>query len=199
MRIIVHRRNTLRELKETSTKYGVEVDIRSFGKELILHHDPYVRGEFFRDWINSYDHGTLILNVKEAGLEERLISIMKKNNIKDYFFLDSSFPSLIDWSFYKKEPSFAVRVSEFESLETAFALKGRIQWIWLDYFTKFPLKKEEGLQLKEAGFLLCLVSPELQGFEAKKEIPKVQGILNQEGIQIDAICTKRPDLWEDGF
>ena len=60
----------------TNTKYGVEVDIRSKGNDLLIHHDPFVQGESFEAWIEKYQHGTLILNVKEEGLEKRLTEIM---------------------------------------------------------------------------------------------------------------------------
>ena len=72
MIIIRHRRNLRRELEETSTDLGIEVDIRSRGSELVIHHEPFVQGELFEDWIESYAHRLLILNVKEEGLEDLL-------------------------------------------------------------------------------------------------------------------------------
>lgn len=51
MKIIAHRRNTLRELRATPQELGVEVDIRSWGSRLIIHHDPFVEGESFDEWI----------------------------------------------------------------------------------------------------------------------------------------------------
>ena len=65
MNLISHRRNTLAELIATPRQYGVEVDIRSRGEQLIIHHDPFVAGEPFDAWIAAYQHCTLILNVKE--------------------------------------------------------------------------------------------------------------------------------------
>ena len=46
----------------------VQVDIRSKGSQLIIHHDPFSDGEDFEEWINHYKHDTLILNVKEEVL-----------------------------------------------------------------------------------------------------------------------------------
>lgn len=77
MKLISHRRNTVSELLATDSKYGIEVDIRSEGDRLIIHHDPCVAGESFDEWIDAYRHGTLILNVKEEGLEARLIALMQ--------------------------------------------------------------------------------------------------------------------------
>ncbi len=195
MKLISHRRNTLAELIATPEQYGVEVDIRSYGDKLVIHHDPFVEGERFESWIAQYRHGTLILNVKEEGLEARLIDLMKAHGIDDYFFLDQSFPFLVKWS-RLGEHRCAVRVSEFESVETALSLAGKVDWVWVDCFTRFPLDGGDAARLKDAGFRLCLVSPELQGRDATLEIPQMIRLLAEKGIVADAVCTKRPDLWE---
>jgi len=179
----------------TDSKYGVEVDIRSEGDRLIIHHDPCVAGESFDEWISTYRHGTLILNVKEEGLEARLISLMQSKGIDDYFFLDQSFPFLVKWS-KAGEHRCAVRVSEFESIETALTLAGKVDWVWVDCFTHFPLSEQDARRLKDAGFKLCLVSPELQGRDAEIAIPQLASLLKERNIVANAICTKRPDLWE---
>jgi hypothetical protein len=195
MKLIAHRRNTLNELIATPAKYGIEVDIRSYGDKLVIHHDPFIEGESFEAWLAFYQHGTLILNVKEEGLEERLIELMKRRGIVDYFFLDQSFPFLIKWSI-AGEPRCAVRISEFENIETAVTLAGKVDWVWIDCFTNFPLNHEDAKRLKNSGFRLCVVSPELQGRNAEIEIPKFVRLLAERGIEADAVCTKRPDLWE---
>jgi len=195
MKIIAHRRNTLEQLKDTPRQYGVEVDIRSYGDELVIHHDPFVRGNNFDEWITAYAHGTLILNVKEEGLEERLIKLMKSRGIEDYFFLDQSFPFLVKWS-RAGEHRCAVRVSEFESIDTALTLAGKVDWVWVDSFTKFPISGVDARKLQNAGFKLCLVSPELQGRSAEVQIPLLISLLARESITADAVCTKRADLWE---
>lgn len=176
-------------------KNGVEVDIRSKGERLIIHHDPFVDGEDFNDWISAYRHGTLILNVKEEGLESRLIELMRSHGIEDYFFLDQSFPFLIKWA-KLGERRCAVRVSEYESIETALTLAGKVDWVWVDCFTQFPLSTGDASRLKQAGFKLCLVSPELQGRDAASEIPRMSAILAERQITVDAVCTKCPDIWE---
>lgn len=195
MILIAHRRNTIQELNVTPQKYGVEVDIRSRGEQLIIHHDPFITGESFEDWIAAYQHGTLILNVKEEGLEGRLIALMQLNGIENYFFLDQSFPFIVKWT-KAGEHRCAVRVSEFESIETACTLAGKADWVWVDCFDHFPLSHEDSSRLKKAGFKLCLVSPELQGRDAETEIPLLVKILAERDILADAVCTKRPDLWE---
>ena len=58
MEIIAHRRNTIIELENTSREYGIEVDIRSNGQDLIIHHEPFRKGELFVQWLESR-HPTL--------------------------------------------------------------------------------------------------------------------------------------------
>ena len=198
VKYIAHRRNTIEELKSTPREYGVEVDIRSDNGKLIIHHDPLSTGDDFEEWIKHYQHGTLILNVKEEGLEARLIELMVRDQITDYFFLDQSFPFLIKWS-KLGEPRCAVRVSEFESIETALTLAGKVNWVWVDCFSRFPLLSEDANRLQNAGFKLCLVSPELQGRPAEIEIPQLADLLRARAIEPEAICTKKPELWQESF
>ncbi len=195
MQIIAHRKNTIAELSQTPSQFGIEVDIRSWGEGLTIHHDPFVKGEDFSEWLKHYQHSLLILNVKEEGLEARLIELMKKHGIENYFFLDQSFPFLVKWA-KLGEKRLAVRVSEYESIDTALSLKDKVNWIWVDCFTRFPLNANTAKQLKEANFKICLVSPELQGRNAELEIPALQKLLKAENITPDAVCTKKPDLWQ---
>ena len=197
MKLISHRRNTIAQLRETPRHLGVEVDIRSIGDRLVIHHDAFVEGESFDDWLACYEHGTLILNVKEEGLEQALVARMARAGIADWFFLDQSFPFLIR-SARAGERRCAVRVSEFEAIETALTLAGRIDWCWVDCFTRFPLTGDEARRLQAAGLKLCLVSPELQGRDATTEVAALRRLLADEGIAAEAVCTKRPELWGDG-
>lgn len=195
MKLISHRRNTAAELQATDPTYGVEVDIRSEGQRLIIHHDPFVTGESFEEWLDSYRHGTLILNVKEEGLERRLIALAASKGIDDFFFLDQSFNFLVK-TFRAGERRCAARVSEFESVDSALTLAGKVDWVWVDCFTRFPLSHGDARRLQAAGFKLCLASPELHRHSPETEIPALASLLKNCGISADAVCTKRTDLWE---
>ena len=96
MEIILHRRNTIESLKNTPSNYGVEIDIRSYGDNLIISHDPFEYGILFSNWIRNYNHGTLVINLKEDGLEKKILYFLEKYNINTYFFLDQSLPSIIN-------------------------------------------------------------------------------------------------------
>jgi hypothetical protein len=199
MHIIAHRRNTLADLAAVPPRYGVEVDIRSHGDRLTIQHDPYVTGGDFADWIGAYAAarrtGTLILNVKEDGLEARLLELVGRHGIENFFFLDQALPTLVRMA-RQGEKRCAVRVSEYESVETALRFAGLLDWVWVDCFTRFPLAPVESARLVDAGFRLCLVSPELQGRTDPGEIAALRALIAREGHRVAAVCTKRPDLWE---
>jgi len=193
MILIQHRINTAAALRETPPEYGIELDLRTKGKDLIIHHDPFVEGENFEEWVKEYRHRMLILNVKEEGLEGRLLSIMEERGIEDFFFLDQSFPFLIKTS-REGEKRCAVRVSEYESMDTAKTLEGKVRWVWLDCFTKFPLSKEEFVDLNNR-FDICIVSPELQGRFDEDEIIAYKNLFAEAGTSPAAVCTKFPQKW----
>lgn len=190
MLIVEHRKNTIEELRSVSIEHGVEIDIRSQGNRLILHHDPFCDGTDFEEWLEYYDHKFLILNVKEEGLEKRIKALIDKKGITNYFYLDLSFPFLI-LLIKGGETKIAIRFSEYESIETCIALAGKVEWVWVDCFTKFPLNRK-AYEVLFPHFRICLVSPELLGrgeeiVEIRKEI---------SGMDIDAVCTKLPDKWK---
>lgn len=189
--IFCHRRNTIDQLRETPTEFGVEIDIRSKGDQLYLHHDPFAAGTPIDDWLTYFNHAGLILNVKEEGLEDRLTETMEELNCENYFFLDQSFPFLIRTSNAGEKKS-AVRVSEYEGLAAAHALAGRIEWVWVDCFSKFPLSKADATELQALGYKLCIVSPELQG---REDVRAYRAAIETAEINFDAVCTKYPDLW----
>ena len=116
MEIIAHRINTLSELKTLPTKYGSEIDIRCNGSKLILNHEPYLTGENLFNYLDNYKHGTLVLNIKEAGIENDVLKAVRDRNIHSYFLLDVEFPYLYRAS-RLGERSIAVRFSEDEPIE----------------------------------------------------------------------------------
>jgi hypothetical protein len=188
MIFIAHRINTINELKQIPIKYGVEIDLRNNGNDIILSHEPFFNNcELFEEYLKFYSHKFLILNVKTEGIEYKILELLIKYNIKDYFFLDCSFPMI-----YKLinlgEPNIALRFSEFESIETILTLKNKVKWVWIDCFSKLPYTPQIDKLLKNNNFSICLVSPELQNQENKIELYKNQ--INKSNIFSNMICTK---------
>ena len=195
MEYIAHRINTVEELKQIPYEYGVELDLRDYGDRLILQHDPFKDGEDFEEYLKHYNHGTMILNIKSERIEHKVLELIKKYDIKKYFFLDSSFPMIYLLS-NNNEKNIALRFSEFEGIDTILNMKNKVEWIWVDCFSKLPITNENYMLLKANGFKFCLVSPELQGQSEKLE--EYKEYLNCNNIVFDAICTKNYniDTWK---
>ena len=192
MEFISHRVNTIKELSRLPNDHGAEIDLRDYGENIVIQHDPFVSGEDFEKYLRQYDHGTMILNIKSERIEYNVLKLLKKYKINKYFFLDCSFPMINSLS-NSGEKNIALRFSEFEGIDTIINMKNKVNWIWVDCFSKFPLSIDNFYLLKSLGYKLCLVSPELQGHSKY-----IQDKLKEKMklIPFDAICTKNSKKWK---
>ncbi len=184
MQIVAHRINTVERLRRIPTHWGVELDLRADGSELILNHDPFKGGERFVDYLGEYRHALMVLNIKEAGIEDEVLRLVRARGITDCFLLDVEFPYLYRAA-RKGERAIAVRYSEDECIETVLKYKGRVDWVWIDTISRLPLDAKVVEQLR--GFKTCLVCPERWG--RPQDIPAYRKRLGELGLQIDAVMT----------
>ena len=188
---VAHRVNTIAGLRDIPKEYGVELDLRDdLSGRIYIQHNPFEDGEDFVPYAKEYaasHNGTMILNIKSERIEHRVLEVIKEYGIEKYFFLDSSFP-MIKLLSDMEERNIAIRFSEYEGMDTVRAMAGKIDWIWVDTFSRLPIDQKLYSEMKNLGYKLCLVSPELQGQSEKIELYKKQ--LNEMNIAFDAICTK---------
>jgi hypothetical protein len=193
MRIYKHRVNSKSALEMVEPTFGVEIDLRTKSDALILAHDAFAQGELFEDWLSAWHGQPLILNVKEDALEERILEVLHKRDVTDFFFLDQSYPSIrrvISMGITKV----ATRVSDYENLATA--LESGSDWVWLDSFSgswKYLIEATKAIE--KNGQKSCLVSPELQRLDSGAELEGLKILIRENDMQIDAVCTKRPESW----
>lgn len=190
MILVAHRINDIEGLLSVPKSLGVEVDIRDSQGRLVLQHDPFKDGVEFAEFLHHYDHGFIILNVKTEGIESEVLRLVQEHKIEDYFFLDLTVPSIVKLS-KRGISKIAVRFSEFEPIENCLALKGKVDWVWIDCFTKVPLTPGVHQELTR-HFKLCLCSPELEGHD---EASIRHCISLAKDMKLDAVCTDRLDLW----
>lgn len=190
MLLIKHRINTIKELKNLEEPLNLELDLRYHKNNIILHHDPFNQGELFENFLKTTKIDFIILNIKSEGIEEEVLRLVTKYNVSDFFFLDTSVPFMVKY-IKKGWRNFAVRFSEYEPLNLALKFKEKVEWVWVDCFNYLPLETKSYLELKK-HFKICIVSPELQGHPLSM-IKEFKKQLN--GFELDAVCTKRPDLW----
>tara|TARA_X000000950_G_scaffold155782_1_gene190987 strand:- start:18445 stop:19074 length:630 start_codon:yes stop_codon:yes gene_type:complete len=205
MNIIKHRINKSQELSCLKKVWGIEIDVRYHENDLILCHDPFYHHvnncdkleDFLANWVNN---GTIILNLKSEGIEDRCISLMAKFNITNWFFLDMSMPYLVNYANLAKSnkvknfstENLSVRFSDKEPIEYALSFSKKVRWVWVDHFDYFPLDSRSYSKLREANFKICLVSPDIQK-SSRITINDVRDACKD--MEIEAICTKSPTMW----
>ena len=185
---IWHRVNTIEELEKIDNlDDGVEIDVRSIhGKALYLSHDITDSGELFENWLDHYKlNGTLVVNIKEEGLEERIINALDRHGITNYMFLDEPFWFLLKSSRKFNNKNFAIRASKFESIDTAMMSKSLSNWVWYDYFDDY-INPEDIKILIESGFKVIMPSHELVGSSRPFD-----DILEKKKIVLYGICKDR--------
>ena len=165
MEFIIQRVNKIKNLRSLPKKFGVEIDIRTKGSKLILNHEPFNKGDILENYLENYGHKTLVLNLKEAGIEKEVLKLVKIHLIKSFFLLDVEMPYI--YSATKKgQKNIAVRFSEYESLDLTKYFLGKLNWVWIDTVTKLPINLNNVKILSK--FKSCIVCPERWG--RKKDI-----------------------------
>ena len=194
--LIVHRVNSIEILNSIDTALGCEIDIRTDGSKLILNHNPFKKGDNLVDYLDEYHHGTLVLNIKETGIESIVLEEVQKRNIKSYFLLDVEMPYLIK-AFIKNKKKLAVRFSEYEPIENVVVFKNKFNWIWVDSITKVPITDENFQTINK--FNVCVVCPSL--WKRSEDINKEKYKLSKYNFDNLKIITKHKyiDVWLDSF
>ena len=181
---IVHRVNTINQLNKVNKNEGVEVDVRCFKDNLILHHDPFKSGERFEDYLEVYDNELLILNIKESGIENEIIEHTKKKlGDKKFFLLDTEIPYIVLQSGKYKE-YISARYSEYETFDSLVSFKNLADWVWIDTFSNLPKIDDEIIAYLKTK-KTCLVSPERWG--RKDELEHYLNIFNDYGYKPDYV------------
>jgi len=194
MEIIIHRINSIKKLKKIPKNFGVEIDLRVYQSKIILNHEPFKSGDTLDDFLKNYNHGTLILNIKELGIEDKVIKKVKRAKIRSYFLLDVEFPYIFK-SMKDKQKNIAIRFSEKESIDTAKMLYKNFKWLWIDTVTRLPLNKKNLDIVKK--FKSCVVCPERWG--RPSDIEKFKIKMNYLNFKPNAVMTslKCSQKWLD--
>jgi len=191
MIIVNHKVNTIEKLNATPPDYGIEIDVRAYNSRLILNHEPFVDGADFEEFLKHYKHKLIIINIKCEGIEKRVLEIVEKFKIKEYFLLDVTFPFMVKY-INKGIHKFAVRFSEFESIQTCLNLAKKVEWVFVDNFSHLPTENKAFSLLKK-HFKICIVSPDLFNRNDMNITDITKKIIKK--YDIDAILTDDIEAW----
>jgi hypothetical protein len=192
--VFVHRVNSINQLKSTPPALGVEIDIRSDLDGLYLSHDPFISGPRFEEWLKYFSHRSIILNMKEDGLEHACQDLMSKSNVSNFFFLDQALPTIVARGRLGLR-NMSCRFSEFEPREGVRALADFCDWVWVDFYGFKEIDIEVVKEFKDFGLKVCAVSPELHSGNNFDSAHNFALQMKKLENPLDAVCTKFPELW----
>ena len=194
MLIIKHRINSIKKLKNTNNNFGIEFDVRSHNRKIIINHEPFEKSILLNNYLKFFKHKFAVINIKEEGIEKSVIEILNKNKIKKYFLLDVTIPQMHKIIKTKSCYNFAIRISKYESHSKIKNFNSKIKWIWLDTFDGHLPISINNIKLLKKRFKICLVSPELTT-RSSNILNNFKKFLGQNYLIFDAVCTKKPTSW----
>jgi len=172
--------------------FGTETDIRDYGGELVVSHDPPSGGEMpFSKLLAIYAEYAanipLALNVKADGLQSMLVEYFKTYS-GEWFFFDMSVPDALG---YVKAglPVFA-RVSEYEKVPCFYE---EAVGIWIDSFHCDWYDEDILESFLADDKSICIVSPELHGRDHLALWKRLSRMRCCRESKI-SICTDLPDV-----
>lgn len=192
--IFLHRQNNL---TSSIKNYGIEIDLR-YKERLVLNHDVLKQDilyPFFEEKIQFMTNIPIICNIKESGLEEKVIELLGDNF--EYYFLDSQIPDILRLSKNGYQGKFIIRISDVESYNKRLIGVVKPKYVWVDYsqFSNFDIQNYQefiyDIKPKLGQVEPILVSPELYDLSYVELIEPIQSIL-PKGF---SVCTKKPELW----
>ena len=183
-----------------SLGFGTETDIRDFDGELVISHDVADRKCMsFKDFIFLYKEsingtGTLALNVKADGLQEKAKVILENAGVENYFFFDMSIPDML--GYLNKNLNTFARYSEYEGFN---ALIHRVDGVWLDGFAYDLVEENLIAFILSLNKKVCIVSPELHKREHLPMWAKLKSYGVTKKTENIILCTDLPEEAKEYF
>lgn len=204
MEIISHRglwytaaeKNTTEAFENSfSKKFGTETDIRDYKGELVISHDIADEScisvaRFLEIYNSNQCKGSLALNIKADGLQDKLNTLLTSFAVENYFVFDMSVPDTIQYK--NKNITYFSRCSEYEQ---QISLYETAKGIWLDAFEGIWYDGELIRNFIADGKKVALVSPELH----KREPETLWDLLKSENLHTHPdiiLCTDLPEAAE---
>lgn len=191
MEIICHRgywntkneQNSLKAFERALCRgFGVEFDVRNYGKKLVVSHDIDKGLElkyYLRLYKNLKSNKPLLINIKSDGIGTKLKLFLTKFKIKNYFTFDMSVPEQIIYNKLKLKNLSRLSMYETSPLNLSYTMG-----YWIDtYRGKLPKINVKKKILKNK--FLFFISPELH----KKDFRGVWSKLKKINHNKLYICT----------
>ena len=193
VKYIAHRQNKLAALDRLKNSFfGLELDIRSSSKNIVLDHDPFKKGlDFFKN-LNLLKKFFLLIDVKSSGISVKTCNFLKRKNIK-FLLLNLGHPELIEMINRGFAKNLFLRFSFYEKLDLSKKKLNQVKWVWVDFFEGYKISSKEYSYLKKYKKKICLTSPDLVGLKEDSIIQYIK-YLNNNKIKVDMVCVKQKNV-----
>jgi len=191
---IAHRQNKIKNIikSKNSLFEGIEIDLRSDSKKIVVNHDPFKNGADFIKNIKYFKKYFLLIDIKSSGISEKICKILKKKKIKFLLLnlIQQEFIQMVKLGYSKH---IFLRFSSFENFDLKKKKFNMIKWIWFDFFDNYFITVKEYKYIKKFKKRICITSPDLLGINTKFIIKLIRH-LNKNKMKIDMVCSKKENI-----
>ncbi len=178
--------------------FGTETDFRDYNGEIVISHDiatkESIKASTFFEIYKSYNQKSkLALNIKADGLHQKMLTLLNKYEIKNYFVFDMSIPDTIGYA--NANINFFSRQSEHELIPSLY---DKCSGIWLDSFERIWYDQDLIKNHINNKKTITFVSPELH----KREYLSFWEFLKNAEFSQNSnlvLCTDFPEQAEQYF
>ena len=181
--------------------FGLETDLRRDANgAFYISHDAHPKTaenslEAYTELFRKYPEAELAINVKELGYEAELVELMKSGRLGarsfyfDFELLEPKSPGAAQKKLKSLPGGASVRVASRlsdrnEPLTQCLAIPAEV--VWGDEFDRLWLTEKEAKQVRAAGRLLYMISPEIHGFDLAAMRRRWQDF---KDWGVDGVCT----------
>jgi hypothetical protein len=181
--------------------FGLETDLRRDGQgRFYISHDSHARTErnafeVYAPLFRAFGSSEIAVNVKEIGYERELVELVQSgdlgrlNFLFDFELLEPGTPGAAQRKVRSLPGGESVRMASRlsdrgESLAQCLGIPAEI--VWADEFDSLWLTAQEVEQVKAAGRLFYVISPEIHGFDRESMRRRWRDF---QAWHVDGVCT----------
>ncbi len=191
---IAHRQNKIKNIIKSNNSLfkGIEIDLRSDSKKIIVNHDPFKNGLDFVKNIKFFKKYFLLIDIKSSGISQKVCEILRKKKIKFLLLnlIQQEFVQMIKLGYGEH---LFLRFSSFENFDLKNKKFNKIKWIWFDFFDRYFITAKKYKYIKKFKKKICIASPDLLGVKPGFIIKFIKH-LNKNKIKVDMVCAKKESI-----
>lgn len=193
--------NTITAIESSFRKmFGCELDIRDRDGQLVVSHDIPTSSscllleEVFQAYQKLNSQVAIAINIKADGLQSKLLKLINKYSITNYFTFDMSVPDTLGYQKHKLK--YFTRHSEYEPHPACYK---EAAGVWVDGFNSDWWTPEDVERHLQENKSVVLVSPELHQRKYPQAWETWRAIEQEYKTDKLMLCTDLPEQAQEFF